>query len=141
MSIRDPTAILFLAVLALSVKSPQFSDYQVPKVYRGKTVAPKFGDPAHYHGTDLRCFGADPQDYAGRRANFAGHFVIDTCTCGSGCHYLFMWDAVNGRFYGRLPIGAIDIGPYGLGSIDRPVKYRGEEYRVDSALLIVRWLH
>jgi hypothetical protein len=42
--------------------------------------------------------------------NFAGHFVIDACTCGSGCHYLYMWDAVSGKFYQRLPPGVIDGG-------------------------------
>jgi hypothetical protein len=48
-----------------------------------------------------------------------------------------MWDALNGNFYRNLPFGLINIGPYGTGSIDPPIEYRGEQYRVDSTLLIV----
>ena len=132
-----PFVILISAALALSAKPPQFVDFPVSKVYRGRAALPKFGHPSQYQGTDLRCFGADRQSYADKRANFAGHYVIDACTCGTGCRYLFMWDALNGNFFGRLPIGVINIGPYGFGSVDRPVEYQGEQYRVDSRLLIV----
>lgn len=137
MSALIPTAMLLSAGMAVSARPPQFSDHPVPNVYRGEAALPKFGDPSQYHGTDLRCFGTDPQEYRGKRANFAGHFVIDACTCGTGCHYLFMWDALNGNFFGSVPIGAINIGPYGLGSVDGPIEYEGERYRVDSRLLIV----
>jgi hypothetical protein len=137
MSVLVRFAILLSAAIALSAKPPQFIDYPVLKVYRSEAALPKFGNPSQYDGTDLRCFGADRQSYAGKRANFAGHFVIDACTCGTGCHYLFMWDALNGNFFGRIPISVINVGPYGLGSEDGPIEYRGEQYRVDSALLIV----
>jgi hypothetical protein len=135
--IHASTLVACLGALSGAPRPPQVTDFPVRTVYRGGPALPKFGDPAQYHGTDLRCFRGNAESYAGRRANFAGHFVIGACTCGSGCHYLFMWDAANGRSYGRLPIGAIDTGPYGLGSVDRPVEYRGEYYRVDSSLLIV----
>jgi hypothetical protein len=69
--------------------------------------------------------------------NFAGHFVIGTCSCGSGCHYLFLWDALTGKFHERVPPGVINIGPYVAGAGKAPIEYKGEQYRPDSALLIV----
>jgi hypothetical protein len=77
----------------------------------------------------------DSQVYETERVNFAGHFVIDSCTCGTGCHYLFMWDAINGKVYQRLPPGVIDVGPFNSGT-DELIEYKGED-RADSSLLIV----
>jgi len=84
----------------------------------------------------LRCFG-DAAAYGNEQVNFAGHFVIGTCTCGSGCHYLFMWDALSGKVYLKLPSMPIDVGPFGIGVIAPPIESTGEEYRLDSSLLIV----
>lgn len=114
----------------------RFEEYPVAELYRGPVKPPDFGDLALYSGTDLRCFGGDPAEYSTEKVNFAGHFVIDSCTCGSGCHYLFMWDAANGKFYGRLPPGVIDVGPYDYGRSDS-VAYKGEDYRANGSLLIV----
>jgi hypothetical protein len=103
-----------------SVVSPRFEDFLVSNVYRGATKPPDFGNRDRYQGTDLRCFGGDPMDYANKQVNFAGHFVISTCTCGSGCHYLFMWDAVSGKFYHHVPPGAINVGPYAMRGVQPP---------------------
>jgi hypothetical protein len=48
-----------------------------------------------------------------------------------------MWDGLNGKFYRWFPFGPINVGPYGLGSTVPPVGYKGEQFRVDSTLLIV----
>jgi hypothetical protein len=69
--------------------------------------------------------------------NFAGHFVIDACTCGSGCHYLYMWDALSGKVYLNFPSMPIDVGPYGDGVVSPRITYKGEEYYVNSSLLIL----
>lgn len=120
---------------------PRFEDFPVITVYRGSVNPPNFGDPDRVQGTDVRCF-ADPvfgrgrESHARERVNFAGHFVISSCTCGSGCHYLYMWDAVSGKFYQRLPPGVIDIGSFDIGG-GRSVEYKGEQYRINSSLLIV----
>lgn len=95
---------------------PRFEDYKVSNLYNGIVRPPGFGDPGQYSGADLRCFGGDPSEYARASVNFAGHFVIESCTCGSGCHSLFMWDALNDRFYG-IPAGAIDVGPFDAGGM------------------------
>jgi hypothetical protein len=129
--------ILLTAASGQSAKLPRFQDHSVSSVYHGEVKPPDFGNPDQYDGTDLRCFGGDPAEYAKGHANFAGHFVIGRCTCGSGCHYLFMWDGLNGKFYRWFPFGPINVGPYGLGSTVPPVGYKGEQFRVDSTLLIV----
>lgn len=116
---------------------PRFEDFPVPSVYRGAVKPPAFGDRSRLEGTDLRCFG-DLTDYVDAKVNFAGHFVIGTCTCGSGCHYLFMWDASTGKFYERLPPGVIDVGPYRGRDVPPPgIIYNGEQFQANSSLLIV----
>ena len=131
-------AVLWLAILASaqSQKLPDFQQYRVSSVYSGPVKLPDFGEAAQYTGTDLRCFG-DANQYANEHVNFAGHFVIVACTCGTGCHYLFVWDALNGRFYQRLPFGAINIGPFDAGPLVPPIEYGGEQYHADSTLLFV----
>lgn len=129
--------ILAAAQTAPSIP-PRFEDFPVSITYHGAVRLPEFGDPGRYEGTDLRCFGGPSSDYAGERVNFAGHFVIGSCTCGSGCHYLFMWDAVSGKFYQRIPPGVIDIGPYARRGVQPPgIIYNGEQYQPNSSLLIV----
>lgn len=117
-------------------------------MYRGPVKPPKVGKLDQYSGTDVRCFGDLVGDipnlgklkpgYAEARVNFAGHFVLGACTCGSGCHYLYMWDALTGKFYPDFPFGAIFVGPYGTGEIYPYIYYTGERYRVDSRLLVVQ---
>lgn len=82
---------------------PRFEEYKVAKLYRGVVRPPIFGEVTQYEGTDLRCFSGDSSNYSKEPVNFAGRFVNESCSCGSGCHYLFMWDAPTGRFY-RIPV-------------------------------------
>lgn len=120
-----------------SVKVPHFEDYRVLSVYRGPVKPPRVGNLDQYSGTDSRCFGGGPAESAKKRVNFAGHFVVAACSCGSGCHYLYMWDPLTGKFYPHFPFGSINIGPYGIGETVPPFEYKGEQYHVDSRLLIV----
>jgi hypothetical protein len=115
---------------------PRFADFPVASIYHRPVKPPNLGSPEKFEGTDIRCFGGDASEFAREHVNFADHFVIDACTCGSGCHYLFMWDAITGQFYPRLPPGVIDVGPYDMPGPD-PIQYKGEQYRIDSSLLIV----
>lgn len=118
-------------------KPPSFEEYPVAKVHKGAVIPPNFGPLNQYSGTDLRCFGSPPVTYTAMHVNFAGHFVMRTCSCGSGCHYLFLWDAHNGKVYRDLPFPPINVGPYGAGGTTRPVQYAGEQHRADSSLLIL----
>lgn len=134
---RQLVFFLFLgAASGQAPKLPHFEDYPVSRVYRGLVKPPKVGDLNQYPGTDLRCYG-DMDQRAGERVNFAGHFVVGACTCGSGCHYLFLWDAITGKFNPHFPFGPINVGPYSNGDTDPPTEYKGEQYRADSSLLIV----
>jgi hypothetical protein len=125
----NATVLLFLTPSTLSAKPPRFADYPVANVYKGRVKAPKFN-------REGRCF-TNPDLYTSEQVNFAGHFIIDSCTCGSGCHYLFMWDVITGRFYALLPPGVIQVGPFGAEGPATSFTYKGEEFRKDSSLLII----
>jgi len=132
-------AILLLAIASLSAQSapPRFEDYPVRTIYQGPTHAPNFGDPRRFEGSDIRCFGAEPDLYTGAQVNFAGRFVIRACSCGTGCHYLFMWDAMTGRFYQSLPpFKTINVGLY-RSAVNSDFDYEGEKSQPDSALLVI----
>jgi hypothetical protein len=137
---RLPIAALVLLVVvsptAYSYEIPRFEDHPVPTIYHGEVKSPAFGHADQYSGTDVRCFGGDPREYAKQSVNFSGHFVISSCTCGSGCHYLFMWDAETGRLYREFPFAAIEVGPFS-GEGSPGLTYKGEQYRLDSNLLVV----
>jgi hypothetical protein len=127
------------AAPAKSPRPPRFVDYPVPTIYRGPVKPLHLVDPSQYAGSaEGRCVGEEPlPGYKPGPVNFAGHLVIETCTCGSGCHSLYLWDAVTGRFFGFFPSRPIDVGPYGIGLTAPPVEYKGEEYKADSSLLIL----
>lgn len=127
------------ASVAQVLTPPTFDEFRVENIYRGAVQAPNFGDLNQYSGTDIRCFGKDESAYSHAQVNFAGHLVLSACSCGSGCHYLYMWDAVTGRFYQRVPpAAAINVGPYKAHEAPHPKRaFKGEQYRPDSDLLIV----
>lgn len=120
-----------------AAKPPSFEEYRVAQVYSGAVKPPNFGPLSQYSGTDMRCFGREPGTYTAMHVNFAGHFVIGACSCGSGCHYLFLWDAETGKVYRNFPFGPINVGPYGIGGATPPVEYAGEQHRAESSLLIL----
>jgi hypothetical protein len=122
--VRCAVVAVFLSDSLLIPKPviPTFTDYHVAGTYEGAVKQPVFGRREQYSGADLRCFGEDPAAYSIMRVNFAGHFVVAACTCGSGCHYLFLWDAENGKVYRDFPFGAINVGPYGPATRGRQVE-------------------
>ncbi len=120
---------------------PSFDEYRVVDEYRGPVTQADFGRRQQYTGTDLRCFGGDPTPRLAMRTNFAGHFVLASCSCGSGCRYLFIWDARNGKVFRGFPFGAINVGPYPSAHGRQEVAYAGEQYRIDSKLLIHGRMH
>lgn len=128
-------ALIPLPLLGASwsaAKLPRFEDYPVSKMYKGKVKAPVFGRERG----QARCF-TDPEGYVTEQVNFAGHFIIESCTCGSGCHSLFMWDVMTGKFYSLHPPGIIQLGPFGAEGPATSLTYKGEQFRKDSSLLIV----
>jgi hypothetical protein len=130
-------SVLVSSVLAQHAKKPVFGDFRVSSIYRGAVRQPSFGNLDQYSGTDLRCFSPDPSEFSRLTVNFAGHYVLAKCTCGSGCHYLFFWDAEDGKVFRMFPFGAINVGPYRSPTGELTLHYQGEEYRADSRLLVV----
>ena len=128
------------ATQAQSSRVPRFEDYPVQSIYRGPVKLLHLDDPNRYaDSAEGRCVGGEaPPGYVPGPVNFAGHFVVETCTCGSGCYSLYLWDAITGKFHGFFPSsGAIDVGPYGIGQVSPPVTYKGEEFHANSTLLIL----
>jgi hypothetical protein len=117
-------------------RPPSFADYPVSAIYRGPVAPPRFGPTEQYQGTDLRCFGGSPEEYTGRHVDFAGHFIVGHCSCGTGCSYLYLWDARTGKFYRLLDLALINVGPF-LDPNGPLVKYTGASYRADSSLLVL----
>lgn len=118
-------------------KAPTFEGHRVSEVFGGRVHAPEFGPLSQYSGSDLRCFGGESSDDVNYSVNFAGHFVIDECTCGSGCSYLYMWDALTGKVYHSAPLQPINVGPYPSRDGRSETTNSGAQYRRDSSLLIL----
>jgi hypothetical protein len=121
---------------ALGVSLPEFSSYPAPNALH------PIARPPVLSGVDrddplMRCVGGAPQRLQNQEVNFAGNYVLRSCTCGSGCFFLYMWDARSGRlFYSGLPIGAVDVGPFGPPFSD--LVYKGEDFRRNSRLLVIQ---
>jgi len=131
---RVAALTLLVALRSHAAGLPTFEDYPVSRVYHGAVKPPIFGIPDRYSGTELRCFD-NPSSYAREKVNFAGHFVIAACTCGSGCHYLFMWDARTGGLYRDFPFASLNVRPYDAKGYS--IGYKGEQHVPNSSLLIV----
>lgn len=133
------TALIVIAVITFAQpkQSPPRFDHYPAVPFTGKVAMPKFlprdAKDERYPDHDFRCTGDDEPM---RRAlfedavpNFAGHFVIEGCTCGTGCSYPFMWDARTGRLYRKFPFWNISVGPPWSD-------WRGLLHNVQSKLLI-----
>ena len=118
---------------------PQFEDYPVTEIFKGKPVAPV---PAtaeqRLYRTRIRegvsmGIGVErdgKEDQPG--PNFAGHYIIITFGCGSPCILMAMVDAVTGKVYNSpmaqgLQMSWLDGGPW-LPKV---------EFRQNSRLLIM----
>lgn len=121
--------------LVVADRVPQFADYRAA-VFVGQAAIPRFvrgrvGGKMFPEG-DLRCVGTDAERmrrFSGLRPNFAGHYVLYRCSCGSGCVYPFVWDAKSGDIVRDLPFGSLDIGAPSS-------RYGGMIFEVGSRLLI-----
>ena len=100
---------------------PQFRDYPVVDVYRGKPAAVKLGS----HPL-ARTFRTVLGEGAEKGPNFAGHFTVVLWGCGSGCQSFAIVDAKTGKVMfvtsekEKIPEAVV-----------------GLDYKIDSSLLIV----
>lgn len=139
---RLAVALCLTAVFSLSPavesqrRAPRFEDYPAASSYKGESMPPNVTgmDPFEVHS----CFGGDPAAYANRAPNFAGHYIVQSCSCGTGCHSVVLWEATIGKAILRgLPFGAINVGPFRGSDNETQIVYGGEQYRAASTLMIV----
>jgi len=129
-------AFAFMPAIDGQTGSPRFEDYSVVGSYQGQSMPPNLSgmDQIEVHS----CFGGDPAAYANRAPNFAGHYIVQLCSCGTGCHSLVIWDASTGKTIQRgLSFGAINVGPFRRNGDGAQILYGGEQYRPASTLMIV----
>lgn len=114
------------------ITSPRFSDYAI-NVYEGKHVRPKL-DNIRYRGEYIPCKYSVVSRLQDVKPNFSGHYVLQECSCGSGCITIFVWDVKTGVVFNNAPFSSLEIGPY--LQFRPPMRFRGLSYREDSSLLI-----
>jgi hypothetical protein len=102
-------------------KGPQFSDYPVRDIYRGRPAAVKLAS----HPL-ARTFRTVLGEGAEKGPNCAGHFTVVLWGCGAGCQSFAVLDAKTGKVMfmtsekEKIPEAVV-----------------GLDYRIDSVLLIV----
>jgi ankyrin repeat protein len=94
-------------------RPPQFADFPVHRVYRGKPA------PIDFNGNPwARTYRTRLKQAASCGANFAGHYTVAEWGCGSSCQSINFIDARDGAV------------------IDGISADRGADYRLDSELFI-----
>lgn len=100
---------------------PQFKDYAVKTVYRGRT-APLIFD------RDARTFKTRLREAAKGRPNFAGRYIVTSWGCGTGCQAGAVIDATSGRVYWfPFPVGQ---------NYETDERFKPVEFRLNSRLII-----
>ena len=100
---------------------PQFSDYPVKDIYRGKPAAVKLAS----HPL-ARTFRTVLRDGAEKGPNFAGHFTVVLWGCGAGCQSFAIVETKSGKVMfmtsekEKIPEAVV-----------------GLDYKIDSSLLVV----
>lgn len=89
-------SLLFLSFPAFAA-TPQFSDYKVESVYKGENSPLVEINSAGGRWDDLR------KSAAGKRVNFAGHYILFTGDCGGASTCGEVIDAETGKVVTSLP--------------------------------------
>ena len=118
--------------------APRFEDYPA-KRYTGPNAAPDVqSDPrSRSYRTQLR-------GWATEKPNFAGHYILATWGCGTGCAQIAVIDAASGKVFhpvGVRTTSVADVDAELLDSDDNPSPRRADfgslRYRADSRLLVL----
>jgi hypothetical protein len=104
-------------------RAPRFRDYPVGGIYRGRAVRVVLTPDNRLFRTRLRAAARQPP-------NFAGHYVVTTWGCGTGCRSGAVIDLKTGRVY-PLP-HQLCCWPYGEPPYPEPL-----EFRAGSRLLVL----
>lgn len=100
---------------------PQFKDYPVRSIYRGRNAPLVLNRETRTFRTRLR-------EALKEKPNFAGHYIVTSWGCGTGCQVGAIIDARTGRVYWF---------PFGVGqNYETDDDYRPIEFRLNSKLII-----
>jgi hypothetical protein len=80
---------------ATTLAVPQFEQYKVNKIYRGKPAVPVLRTP------EDREYGTRIREGATAGPNFAGHYTVIIIGCGTECASFVIVDAASGRVFSR----------------------------------------
>ena len=117
--------------------APRFDDYPATP-YAGPNAAPDvLGDPrSRMYRTQLR-------GWAKEKPNFAGHYILATWGCGTGCTQIAVIDALTGKVFhppGARTNSVVNVNGELLVEGDSPPRradFGALRYRADSRLLIL----
>jgi hypothetical protein len=74
-----------------AAKAPQFTDYAVRDIFRGRAAKVDLGSPEN------RNYRTRLKEAAAQKANFAGHYVVTTWGCGTSCANGAAVDLTSGK--------------------------------------------
>ena len=118
--------------------APRFEDYPA-KRYTGPNAVPDvLSDPrSRSYRTQLR-------GWATEKPNFAGHYILATWGCGTGCTQIAVIDAASGKVFhpaGVRTTSVADVDAELLDTDDNPSPRRADfgslRYRAESRLLVL----
>ena len=92
---------------------PEFSDYSVQKIYKGKPATPVLSKDQRWYRTAIR-------EGAKRNMEFAGHYTVPSFGCGTGCSAFYIVDSISGKVYDGF--AASDLPDAWLGKHDPEAK-------------------
>jgi hypothetical protein len=71
---------------------PSFERYPVERIFKGVPAQPKLDK-------DQRMFRTVIRNGSRSRVQFAGHYTVPQCGCGTGCSLYYIVDSITGRVY------------------------------------------
>jgi hypothetical protein len=109
---------------------PDYADYPAQDIYKGKPARPRIA--TRYQ----RAFRTRIRESMDQGVNFAGHYIVATWGCGTGCEQFAVTDAISGRVYDP-PVKSIAFH-YGPDADHGPQRYPDMvNVKAESLLLVI----
>jgi hypothetical protein len=81
-----------LALAQAEKPRPNFEDFPVPRVYKGKPAPPVLSKDQRFFRTKIREGAKAP-------VQFAGHYTVPAWGCGAGCIVFDLVDSITGKVF------------------------------------------
>ena len=117
--------------------APRFQDYPA-QPYRGPNASADVRSDAR-----SRMYRTQLRGWVTEKPNFAGHYILATWGCGTGCTQIAVIDAVTGKVFhppGARTNSIVDVDSELLRDADsspRRADFGALRYRADSRLLVL----